>query len=128
MNSITLALENMRYGALQLSVCISDALQAEVMVSKKAVFQVRYLSGQVAMGSKGALNKAARTNSRHHMGVIIWGMPLECSRPVIRLLSVGSMLRELPWIIACLSKITATYRFMVFTASVSDLVCKKSRT
>ena len=70
-NSITPALENMRYGALQLSTCNSDAQQADVMASKKAVFQVRYLSGQVEMGSNGALVKATKTNSRHHMGVIM---------------------------------------------------------
>ena len=56
----------------------SDALQAEVMVSRKAIFKVRYLSGQVRMGSKGALDKVARTSSKYHKGVIMQGMPLEC--------------------------------------------------
>ena len=98
------------------------------MASKKAVFQVRYLSGQVAIGSKGALVKAARTSSRNHEGVIIWGIPLECSRSLIHLLSVGCMLRELPWTIACLREIAVTYPFMVYTANLSDLVCRKSRT
>ena len=48
-------------------------------------FPGQYLSGQVKMGSKEALDKVARTSSRHHEGVIMWEMPLECSRPLIHL-------------------------------------------
>ena len=58
-NSVTPALENLRWTGSQLSVCISDTLRVAVMASKKVVFQVRYLSGQVIMGSNGALDKVA---------------------------------------------------------------------
>ena len=40
-------------------------------------FPGQYMSGQLKMGSKEALDKVARTSSRHHEGVIMWGMPLE---------------------------------------------------
>ena len=87
-------------------------MQVEVMGSKKVVFQVRYLSGQVIMGSKGALDKVARTSFRHHKGVIMLGMPLECSRPLIHLLIIGSKLIGLLWTIACLQELTVTYPFL----------------
>ena len=42
----------------------AQCMQAELTASKKTVFQFRYLSGQVAMGSNGVLVRAARANSR----------------------------------------------------------------
>ena len=37
------------------------------------------------------------------------------------------MLIGMPWTIACLREIAVMYPFMVFTASLLDLVCRKSR-
>ena len=77
--------------------------------------------------SKGALDKVARSSSTHHEAVIMWGMSLECLRPLIHLLSTGFVLIGMPWTIACLHEIAVTYPFMVFTASLLHLVCRKSR-
>ena len=63
MKSMTPALENRKYGGLQHTECILEALWAEVIASRKAVFQVRYLRRQVPIGLNGALVRAARTNS-----------------------------------------------------------------
>ena len=60
---------------------------------QESSFLVQYLSRQVKKGSKEALDKVVRTSSRHHEGVMR-GMPLECSRPLIHLLSVGSSLDQ----------------------------------
>ena len=61
---------------------------------KEGRFPGQYLSGQVKKGLKEALDKVTRTSSRHHKGVIMQEMPLECSRPLIHLLSVGSSLDQ----------------------------------
>ena len=42
------------YGDLQYRACNSEALRPEVMASRKAVFQVRYLRQLVLMGSNGS--------------------------------------------------------------------------
>ena len=56
---------------MQHKACSSEALHPEVIASRKTIFQVRYLRSQVSMGLNGALVRAARTNSRHQVHIII---------------------------------------------------------
>ena len=75
---------------------------------------------------KSGLDEGCQDQLQTPAGVIKWRMPLECSRPLTHL-SIVSILRGLPWTIAYLHEIAVTYPFMVFTASVTDWACKKSR-